>query len=444
MWALVEYAARVNPQIVMFESVTAAYSKGRDLMRALRARLEELTGDEWRLYHVLHNASALGGPCVRRRYFWVASKVPFGVEHPQLPFVTTFGDAIGDLTEQPLSWSARPYTDPMGTRWSASRRATDDIVDGHMYLDKPIDRRLVEVLSTTRWDVGEDLETALRRSIAETGDVPPSWRNSPFLKNEDDNWRFGWSTERRWDPSKPGHVITGAGQYTTMHPTNPRPLTQREVARVMGFPDDWVIEPYKDLSNLNNTWGKGISVPCGEWIGTWARRSLEGKPGELCGARIGEREWEIQVKRPWLAGQPAPDELIYLTHATSRRRRSQTSEAGVQMSLIDPFTHPEVHRIMSEQIAEETTTTKRRYVRRDKAEVEANRQRVWQFLEAHPEGTKRHQIAEGLGVSEREVYEAIWFYLKLAEGAPLVHRDKRLWRTTTAAAAVPEDQPVAV
>ena len=98
MWAFVGYVARVRPQVAVFESVQQAFTKedGHVLMRRLRAHLEEATGDTWTLYHVRHNVYTLGGPAERRRYFWVAARLPFGVEPPDREPTHTLVDVIGD------------------------------------------------------------------------------------------------------------------------------------------------------------------------------------------------------------------------------------------------------------------------------------------------------------------------------------------------------------
>lgn len=73
MWAFAEYVVRTKPTIAVFESVQQAFTKsdGLELMRRLRARVEEGTGERWTLYHVRHNAYSVGGCAQRRRYFWL-------------------------------------------------------------------------------------------------------------------------------------------------------------------------------------------------------------------------------------------------------------------------------------------------------------------------------------------------------------------------------------
>jgi site-specific DNA-cytosine methylase len=111
------------------------------------------------------------------------------------------------------------------------------------------------------------------------------------------DWFMGFTTMVRWNPSNPARVITGAALQSVLHPWLPRTITHREAARIMGFPDDWVIYPMRS-NGLQSTWGKGITVQCGRWIATWARRSLDGSPGELRGSTVKDREYFITASQP--------------------------------------------------------------------------------------------------------------------------------------------------
>lgn len=296
MWAFVEFAARCKPQIAVFESVAPAYTQGRDMMRKLHAHYEELTGEEWTLYHVKHSAASVGGTSgTRRRYFWLVSRVPFGVESVPLPQgIPSLETIMGDLEDLPCTWEAQPYRRP-SSWWNESRRSSRGVVDGHQWRDNLNFQRLRDLLpGIGEWLPGEKLEPVLRRHYNDTGDLPESWeRKKPRLLAKD--FWCGVAAPMRWYWDRPAYVITGAGLDTVIHPTRFRGVTHREVARIMGFPDDWNIRPLRDFKGLPATWGKGIPVDCGRWIGTWARNSIQGEPGEMQGELIGERERLIDV-----------------------------------------------------------------------------------------------------------------------------------------------------
>lgn len=295
MWAFADYASRVKPLIAVFESVRAAYKTGHLLMKDLRARLEARTGQTWTLYHVIHDAHALGGPAVRKRYFWVAARVPFGVEHPIIPGAVTLHDAIGDLSQLPLTWNAQLYTQP-ATWWSAPRRSTADIVDGHMDPRTPNAKRLADLATMVQWQPGATIVKESRRCYETYGRLPESWANQQerIVNKEFD---FGFNATVRWPYDRPARVVTGAGPAIAVHPEHDRVFTHREVARIMGFPDDWVIFPIRNTPGLPATWGKGITVDAGRWIAQWVKSSIEGNSGTLPMKEVGSREYEVDVSR---------------------------------------------------------------------------------------------------------------------------------------------------
>lgn len=295
MWAFVEYAARVRPTIAVFESVQNAYTSpaGHDLMLALRADLSARTGEHWNLYHVRHNAIAVGGAAVRRRYFWLASRVRFGVERPHLRRYPLLKDVIGDLDSLGQTWQAQPYRTP-ASWWSSQRRSATGAVDGHVGLDNPLTRRIRDLLNGIEWEPGMAIGAAAERYWSEYGRLPDSWAatEEKVVKNE---FFMGFTTPVRWHGDRYGRVVTGGGLHNVVHPYLPRTITHRETARILGFPDDWRILPLRGVSGLNMTWGKGITVDCGRWIGGWIRAALDGSPGSYSGTQLSDDEFDIDV-----------------------------------------------------------------------------------------------------------------------------------------------------
>ena len=293
MWAFVEYVARVRPVVAVFESVQQAYTSadGRVLMTTLRDRLDELTGWHWNLHHVLHNAYSVGGAAQRRRYFWLVSRVPFGVEEPGPYEYPLLRDVIGDLSPLGQTWLPQPYRSTYHL-WVEPRRRTDGVVDGHVYMDIPLTRRIRELLAAVPWLPGEDLGKVLERHWSEYGRLPDSFNEEKIVKNE---FHVGYTTPTRWDGDKMGRVITGGALQMVVHPWLDRTITHREAARILGFPDDWLIAPLRGKSGIHLTWGKGITVDCGRWIAGWIKRALDGQRGSDAGKLVGNREWTIDV-----------------------------------------------------------------------------------------------------------------------------------------------------
>lgn len=297
MWAFAHYAASCYPEIAVFESVAAAFKTGLELMRALRERVEALTHRRWFLYHVKHNAVSVGGCAIRKRYFWVVSQIPFGIERPGLKVVPSLSSAIADLLPLDFTFDPQPYQAP-ASWWVQSRLHPSGEVDGHQWHRGTYIAKSLELITdeTGPWEEGQRLQTKMQRYFEVYSDLPRSWdtRKANLIKS---NFWCGASQLTRWRWDAPARVITGAGLESVLHPLVDRALTHREVARIMGFPDTWEIRTFKDAKSIiRQTWGKGIPVDCGRWISSWVRESILGNPGSDQGEPIGgEREYLIDV-----------------------------------------------------------------------------------------------------------------------------------------------------
>lgn len=315
MWAFAEYVARARPLIAAFESVQQAFTKsdGLELMRALRTRVEERTGDRWDLYHVLHNAYSVGGPAQRRRYFWIISRVPFGIEPPRPRYLPTFGEVIGDLANLGYSWHPQSYRAPAHP-WTEHLRSPGGTVDGHIYRNNPLTRRLRDLLDAVNWAPGESMSEVCRRHHERFGRLPASFGHVE-AKIVAGDFVMGFTAPVRWNGEAATRVITGGALQMVVHPWLNRTITHREAARCLGFPDDWKILPLRGVSGLDMTWGKGITVACGRWIGEWIHRALDGTPGSHVGDPLGDREWKIDVTHAWKTARNAPQRASR-SHAT--------------------------------------------------------------------------------------------------------------------------------
>lgn len=300
MWSFVDFAARCHPRIAVFESVQMARTRpdGLDLMRRLRARMEEQTGEQYTLHHVRHNALAVGGAAMRRRYFFVLSAIPFGIVREKRRPVPILNDIFLDLDNLPVDWKPQPYRQP-ASWWSKDKRSDSGLVDGHHGLDNPLGRRLLELMNEVPWNPGEHMAQVLRRCWDDHGSLPPLWRSFEQSIVAKD-FQLGFTTPVRWRGDGYARVITGGALTCVIHPHLNRLITYRETARVMGFPDDWKIEPLRHNSGLMLTWGKGITVQCGKWIGEWIHRALDGEPGDFPGVPLGEREFDIDATNDYV------------------------------------------------------------------------------------------------------------------------------------------------
>lgn len=297
MWAFIDLCARMDPlpQIAIFESVQQAFSGGLTLMRALRETLEAITGEQWTLTHLLHNNASIGGASIRKRYFWVVHRIPFGIEEPELTRVPNLMDVIGDLEGlYESTWDAQPYRRPP-TWWSKERRSDHGMVDGHVGRNSPAIRRAMSLIADgVEWGERENLGVVIRRYYERFGKLPDDWPNAEKLIEKD--FHMGFNQITRWKSGGMARVITGAALDVALHPHEPRMMTHREAARIQGFPDDWRIRPLKGQSGLHMTWGKGIPVDVGRWVGGWLEKALDGNPGSMTGEPMEqEREFKIDV-----------------------------------------------------------------------------------------------------------------------------------------------------
>jgi site-specific DNA-cytosine methylase len=267
MWDLIEYAAKCDPEIVMFESVQGAYNKGRDLMQDLRNSLEMKTGSQYHLYHVLHDVAKLGGAQERKRYFWVAARIKFGVDPVEIS-PTTVKDRIGDLENVALG-----------------------SMNGHQIEDTPRGRRVTELASKVEWKANEVSGDVYRRALDLGADLA-LWDDD--LKSDKGITQFA---PKRLNYDTPSNVLAGDALWRQVHPTLPRTLTHREVARLSGFPDDWDCEPYQDRKANAYWWGKGICIEAGKWISTAAYNAISGQPQAYQGELIGDRESFIDFSK---------------------------------------------------------------------------------------------------------------------------------------------------
>jgi len=313
-------------------------------MRSLRAELEQLTGHRYDMYHVLQNNAALGGASKRRRYFLVLSRVPFGVELPEFGPPPTLWETIGDLeTLDYRTWEAQAYVSPHSDWVVRECASSTGQVDGHVTArwDTPGVERLIDLMTyaddgqTEIWPQGKCLVVALRNYYEAFGQLPVSWH---FKRQKSGVWadealiankmKMGFTRPKRWEYDKIAYVVLGGAMYLVIHPTQNRLLTHRECARIMGFPDDWVVASLQGLRGLEEGWGKGVSVQSGRWIAHWANQAVLGEPGSFRGAATlshhrlqhhgsCDREWVIDVSKV-PARTSVPETFITVEEAKQR------------------------------------------------------------------------------------------------------------------------------
>jgi site-specific DNA-cytosine methylase len=307
-----QYAARHKPDVIIFESVTGAYSLGRELMLKMCANIEAIAGAKYTLTHWLHDSIALGTPTSRKRYFFIAVKgtSPFVVQPVEeycARSVTPLRDAIGDLEELELTLREQPIKHAdRGGDWADARRRFDGMVDGHAPPRSTYTRRIEEICRVakdhgTQWYAGWSLTNVLQDVYARGGRDAVS----QALIRDDDvldrliqrEFNVGAFGTRREVYESANSLITGSGPASHVHPVEDRSMTYRELARIQGWPDDLRIDYDVDQfgkEHLEAVWGKAVGCTVAEHAGHAVREWLEGdRVGKVPGAEIGPGEWLI-------------------------------------------------------------------------------------------------------------------------------------------------------
>lgn len=329
---LVDYAARIRPQILVMESVGAAFKLGQEWFEYLWTKLRDTTGLPYELTHVRMNAALVGGDVIRPRYFMVAHLQPFGVG---LEFVKPrpFLEVVSDLGAEDL----------------------DDTDWGHMTRGTRSTERITQTIEWLRkqgldWQPG----TRLPQNAHDVGLEPPDfWLKERPSKSKregyrDDVYSHWYSSDPfspvRWRGDKPFGVIVAASLDRAIHPTEPRPLTFREAARFMSLPDTWSMRVLVE-KNRPDELGKAVPTASAKWIAHWARMSIEGTPGEYAGrdtALPGVRVINVTDTKAVddiLAGNPddawwigsSPDPAVWIVDRKQRPREwwQREDELGI-------------------------------------------------------------------------------------------------------------------
>lgn len=310
MWAFARYASEMNngtgPKIAIFESVQGAGKQGQSLMQQLVEMLARETGEPYVLHNVFMSGASVGSAQLRKRYFWVAAKVPFGLETPKIERVATYQDAIGDLEGLVVQKEAQPYVAD-ATWWSEPLRREDGLVADHYWPESSWATRAASVAH--HWKRGETQRHAIAKAIKAGHEFSGRhWENVDPQYQVD---RPGFSNMVRVYPNEPGRVITGSGGVAYLHYSEGRTLTVRETARLMGFPD-WFDWGFTSGSRAYSYLGKQVPVQSWEWIIRLAVRAIEGDPAG----------W-----RP----RPREDGAVYfdVTHDYKRLYHERRKEHGV-------------------------------------------------------------------------------------------------------------------
>lgn len=232
-----------RPRAWVWESVTQAYTDGREFVEELTARAVAMG---YSVAHVLHDAQHLGVPQVRKRFMFVATDCAFNVKVEDRGTVAC-GAALSALN------------DP----------------------GEPVEAEIAKFKDLVRlMEPGEDLRQTWERL------TPKPWETNRLGQVKG---RPSFLTKRP-RPDRPANVV----MKEMVHPTEPRGLSMREMAVLCGFPPMYEFErPNPSLI------AQGVCPPVGAWIAENIRRCLERDEKE------GPTVRTIDVRKPPGAGAPS-------------------------------------------------------------------------------------------------------------------------------------------
>jgi site-specific DNA-cytosine methylase len=273
------FGVQQEMDLVIWESVQQAYTVGRPLLRHLLDEYFRPAG--YRVAHVFLNASSFGNAQRRRRYFFVAYRGDrnFNVEAPQLPDRQV---TVRDVIES--------YE---GLETSEGDLDGDEYVPESYKRLTPDEKVVVPHLYTN-----ESLNGMARRS---TENLTPRFMER--WKNRTSNMPFSLHTVKRisYDGACPT-IHSSADRM--IHPDLDRPLTVRELSRLMGWPEGMTPRGPDPAAQV----GKGI---CPE-VGTWLARQAELFLSDAWGDDDWDTAWcpDTSKWRGTDLGQSRPDEKV--------------------------------------------------------------------------------------------------------------------------------------
>lgn len=246
-----EYVIKHDIPFAVWESVTQAYSTGRELLDYLRDELFVPHG--YRICHVLIGGQAFGNSQRRQRYFFVAHKkdYKFNVAAPELPdYITPIYDVISPWEDEEVN-----------VRKLASAYAEYD--DNSVIELNPSELACLPYLDFG-WCVnilGKFKPELLPEHFADIW----KYRRSEMPFSMHCVRRLGY-----WAVCPTMH--SGCGRF--IHPIKHRPLTVKEISALMG----WDFTPLGPKPHFQIA--KGVIPAIGTWLAQQVQYALNGDWGD--------------------------------------------------------------------------------------------------------------------------------------------------------------------
>lgn len=238
--------------IIVWESVQQAFSVGKPLLDYLRD--EYFVPKNYRIAHVMINAATFGNAQQRKRYFFVAYRdcFKFNIDPPDIsPYYPVLYDAI---------WEDRDRE-----THEADLHTKEYDYDEDSYVRLTPDEKLIVPRLPNGWDVNT-LGRYDYEALPETYKFKWQYRTSDLPFSLHSCVRTNWL---RPCPTLHSSCVR------FIHPWHHRPLTVRELCKVMGWP---ITKP--EGPNPAAQIAKGIVPTVGTWLAQQAALCIEGAWGQ--------------------------------------------------------------------------------------------------------------------------------------------------------------------
>lgn len=225
-----DIARQIEPQVVVWESVTGAWTRGREMLDEFA---EEFTGRGYAVTHMLTDGLAHGMAQRRRRYLFWAHRVELDFGEPRIEWRTA-REALAGITPD---WTER-VSEMTAKLWAKA-----------------------EPGGTPR-DTITQAEREELKAMGVTG--LPSF------------------TKKRLDPDAPAPTVAGIARH--MHWDEPRNLSNAEHAALCGYPPTFrfACSP----SQVQREMARAVLPPVGEYVGRVVRAGLEAREPAKPSVRI--------------------------------------------------------------------------------------------------------------------------------------------------------------
>lgn len=265
-----ELLDKLRPKVWVWESVTNAFTKGREFVDELTKLANE---QGYAVTYLLHNARWLGLPQIRRRFFMLCHRIDLNIPAP--------------------NWAPGPLPPEVLAECPASSLDLSDAYEAIRNDVLPFER-LAEM------EQGE-----LLRDFWERITPPESWR---YKENGHLIGRPSYG-HQRLPVDKPARAIVG---YSLIHPTENRYITTTEMKLLCGFPLDFEFEATNANAAASEI-ARGVCPTVANWLASHVRNALDQASGHGPGPSVTEIDYReppaedgVTVRKVRTPGAPKP------------------------------------------------------------------------------------------------------------------------------------------